>query len=187
MYTYTVNALKRVFIAWLPLAAAVTGLSMLCYLGAQQVLRQSFNDAPVQIAEGALSEINAGTKPADVTNGHVDIAQSITPFVIVYDADGKVIGGNGQLDGQIPTPPHGVFENVDFWRYGHSWEPKNDIRIDAAIIPFTVNGVSGFVLGGRNMRLMEAHIEHLGALMLAAWAVIMFTTFVLALFARFVA
>ena len=88
---------------------------------------------------------------------------------------------------QLPTPPHGVFDNVDFWRWGHSWQPDEDIRIDAAIIPYTAaNGSgSGFVLGGRNMRLMQDHILHVGGLIFSAWIVLMIATFITKGFARY--
>jgi hypothetical protein len=97
--------------------------------------------------------------------------------VIVYDKDGKIVGGNGLLDGQMPTPPHGVFDNVDFWRWGHSWQPNKDVRIDAAIIPYTSTSGPGFVLGGRNMHLMEDHILHIGALVFQAWILLLLATF----------
>jgi hypothetical protein len=169
--------IMRVFFAWIPLAVAVTGLSVLCYGGAQQVLRQSINDVPVQYAEDAAAHLHEGQSVADVTSGHVDIRNSTSPFVIIYDKDGKVLGGSGYLDGKVPTPPHGVFENSGFWRYGHSWQPEPDVRIDIAIVPYTVGTDFGFAVGGRTMRMMEDHVTHVGELMFQAWVFIMLATF----------
>lgn len=179
------RALAHIFISWLPLAIAVTGLSLLCYVSAQQVLRQSMNDMPVQVAQDAVARINAGEAIADVAQGNVNIGESVAPFVIVYDQDGKLIAGSGALDGQVPTPPHGVFDNVDFWRWGHSWQPNKNVRIDAAIIPFKSASSSGFVLGGRNVRLMEDHIVHIGYLVLQAWILLLIATFFAKSFARY--
>ena len=149
------------------------------------MLRQSMNDVPVQVAEDAVSQLQSGILPADVAKTTVDVRNTIDQFVIVYDKSGKVIAGSGHLNGQIPTPPHGVFDNVGFWRYGHSWQPDQDVRIDAAIIPYSYQGTEGYVLGGQNMRVMEMHIEHIGALVFGAWILLLIATFIAAGFARF--
>lgn len=145
---------------WCYAAIAVTLLCLGMFSVGQQVLRQSINDVPVEMAE----DIAAG---APVPAASVDIAASLSPFVILYDANGRPIGGNGYLNGAHPVPPAGVFENVGFWAHGHSWEPQYDpeVRVDAAIVPTQ----GGFVLVGRNMREMQRHIEHLGSLMFEGW------------------
>jgi len=179
------RALAGIFVSWLPIGLAVTGLMLAVYLGAQQTIRQSFNDISVQNAEDAAAQLSAGKTVADVAPGDVPIRTSIAPFVLVYDGNGKPLGGNGTLDGAQPVPPQGVFDNAPFWRWGHTWQPTTEVRIDAAIVPFSTDTISGFVLGGRNMRLMQNHITRIGWLMLLTWVVIMGTTFIAKGFARY--
>lgn len=156
---------------WALLAVPITLLSLLIYVGGQQVLRQSVNDLPAQLAQ----DVASGT--SGVPTNHVDIAQSLSPFVIVYDKNGTPISGNGYLDGKLPTPPKGVFENVDFWANGHSWQPQSDpvVRVDVAIVPTD----TGFILAGQNMRQVEQHIIHLGGLLLTGWIFTLGATFVM--------
>jgi hypothetical protein len=145
---------------WIFVSLPTTALCLGMYSVGQQVLRQSINDVPVQMAEDTA----AG---APVPSNKVDIAASLSPFVIVYDKSGTPVGGNGYLNGQWPAPPPGVFEDVSFWAHGHSWEPEfsPEVRVDAAIVPYS----GGYVLAGRNMREMELHIIHLGGLVFAGW------------------
>ena len=60
------NYMWRIFWAWMPLGVAVTGLSILCYASAQQVLRQSINDVPAQLSQDTATVLSHGAVPADV-------------------------------------------------------------------------------------------------------------------------
>ena len=155
---------SRVFAWWADSALIITALCVGMYSVGQQVLRQSINDTPVQLAEDTAAALEAG-QAGVVPKQKVDIAASLSPFVILYDKAGNPSAGNGYLDGQLPTPPQGVFQSVDFWAHGHSWEPRSGVRVDAAIVPWS----GGYVLAGRSMREMERHIEHMGALMVIGW------------------
>ena len=58
------------------------------------------------------------------SGGVVDMARSLSPFLIVYNDQGQPLGSNAQLDGQTPTPPAGVFDYVR--QHGEervSWQP----------------------------------------------------------------
>ncbi|HEY1159491.1 MAG TPA: hypothetical protein VGE83_02615, partial [Terracidiphilus sp.] len=107
--------------------------------------------------------------PADaVPAGSVDMALSLSPFVIAYDDQGRPLASQARLNGQTPAPPSGVFDFVR--QHGEervSWQPilgtEHSVRI-AAIVQ-RVNGAHpGFVLAGRNMREVEAReaqVEHM--------------------------
>jgi hypothetical protein len=154
---------------WLLMAVPITALCIGMYAVGQQVFRQSINDVPVQMAE----DIAAG---APVPGGAINIAQSLSPFVIIYDKNGIPVGGNGYLNGTLPAPPASVFQSVSFWAHGHSWQPSYnpEVRVDAAIVPTA----TGFVLAGRNMSEMDLNIEHLGELMLTGWLATLAATFI---------
>jgi hypothetical protein len=99
----------------------------------------------------------------------VDIARSLSPFVIAYDDQGRPLASQAQLDGKTPVPPSGVFNYVR--QHGDervSWQPRRSVRI-AAVVQ-RVNGPQpGFVLAGRNMREVEAREQQVEQMAGLAW------------------
>jgi zona occludens toxin (predicted ATPase) len=75
---------------WLPLALAITLLSGVIYIVGQQILRQSANDPQIQLAEDDARELASGKQVnANVTN-LVNINESLSTFVLVFDKDKKM-------------------------------------------------------------------------------------------------
>ena len=155
---------------WLPLAALTTVACLLVYLEVQQSIRAAANDPQIQLAEDAVAALERG-EPLDKVfdAAKVDMARSLTPFLIVYDESGKAIGGSGTLRGQSPAPPIGVFE---FTRTNGeervTWQPERGVRI-ASVVLRTTTKPAAWVLAGRNMREIErreayAHNVAAGAL-----------------------
>src|SRR5207245_10626154 len=50
----------RAMTLWVPIAVAVTGLTVVVYSAVQQDLRQGGNDPQIQMAEDAAARLNAG-------------------------------------------------------------------------------------------------------------------------------
>jgi len=167
----------------LVLAGISTGVAFALYSIPQQVLRQGANDPQIALAtdmvsvleRGGLAEmLQAGALPA-MTGGsaRMDMAHSLSPFVIVYDDQGRPLASQAQLDGQTPAPPKGVFDYVRV--HGEervSWQPilgtEHGVRI-AAVVQ-RVNGAHpGFVLAGRNMREVEARIDQVQQMAALTW------------------
>ena len=154
------------------LTGLATGLAFALYSIPQQVLRQGANDPQIAMAGDLVVRLEQGVAPADaVPAGSVDLSRSLTPFLIAYDDQGRPLASQAQLNGKIPTPPSGVFDNVR--QHGEariSWQPvlgsEHGVRV-AAVIQ-RVNGEHpGFVLAGRNMREVEAReeqVEHMAGL-----------------------
>jgi len=158
----------------LVLAGLSTGLALALYSIPQQVLRQGANDPQIALATDASTSLEQGTPPAAaIQAGAVDMAHSLTPFVIVYDDRGQPLASQAMLNGHVPAPPAGVFENVR--QHGEariSWQPvlgrEHGVRI-AAVIQ-RVNGAHpGFVLAGRNMREVEAREEQVRQMAGLTW------------------
>lgn len=148
------------------LAGISTGIALALYAIPQQVLRNGANDPQIQMATdlaarldrvGVTNGLHQGAHHYD--GGVVDISQSLSPFLIVYDDQGRALGSNAQLNGITPVPPGGVFEYVR--SHGEervSWQPvrgSQGVRI-AAIIERVNGPVPGFVLAGRSLREVEA-------------------------------
>src|SRR5438045_182699 len=95
---------SRTFFAWLPTAIIVTVLTGLAYTTAQQTLRQTANDAPQQLAEDITAKLMSGTPLTGIdTTKTVDLAASLAPFFVIYDANGQAVAGTGLLNGKLPT------------------------------------------------------------------------------------
>ncbi|MDB5238095.1 MAG: hypothetical protein JWM46_365 [Candidatus Kaiserbacteria bacterium] len=170
--------------SWLPLAVAITGLCLAIYASGQQIYRQSLNDPQIQLAEDAVARISGGASASStIPKTSVDIAGSLAAFMVVYDATGTPLVSSGLLDGRVPVPPAGVFEyaaNNSDDRL--TLEPEVGVRI-AAVVKAIPQG-KGFVLVGRNMRVVEARISDLGDLLLAAWIMLMIATFATTVIAK---
>lgn len=147
----------------LVLAGIATGVGLALYAIPQHVLRSGLNDPQIQMASDLAARLEQGAAPSDaVPSGpQVEMSRSLAPFVIVYDDQGRPVASQGVLNGNVPTPPSGVFEAVrQRGEQRLSWQPvrgPQGVRI-AAVIE-RVNGAQpGFVLAGRNMREVESRI-----------------------------
>ena len=158
----------------LVLTALATGLALALNTIPQQVLRLGANDPQIAMAGDLAARLEQGVSPAEaLPPGSVDMARSLSPFLIAYDDQGRPLASQAQLNGKIPTPPSGVFDNVR--RQGEariSWQPvlgrERGVRI-AAVIQ-RVNGPQpGFVLAGRNLREVEAREALVGQLAGLTW------------------
>ena len=78
---------------WLPLAAVITLFCGLIYATVQQSYRMDANDPQIQMAEDTARALESG-QPASslVPSGKVDIAQSLAPYLIIYDTNGQAAG-----------------------------------------------------------------------------------------------
>lgn len=161
------------------LSTFVITVSMLGSYGLmQQVLRQSANDPQIQLVEDAVARLEAGEQPsAVVPPTRVDIATSLSPFVIVYALDGTPLAGSGMLDGTMPTVPiellHGGPEPAGPLTGSYlaeTWQPRPGIR--HAVVTEQTSGANGeTVLAGRSLVEVERRTRSIGQLALLVWLV----------------
>jgi hypothetical protein len=159
------------------LSALATGLALALYAIPQSVLRQGANDPQIALAGDLAAKLEQGVTPAAaVPSASVDIARSLSPFVIVYDDQGHPLASQAELNGQTPILPAGVFSNVR--QRGEerlSWQPvlgsEHSVRIAAVIerVQGVNGGQSGFVLAGRNMREVESRISQVSQMAGLTW------------------
>ena len=158
----------------LVLSGIATVLAIALYAIPQQVLRQGANDPQIQLAGDLVARLESGVSAvAAVPAAEIDMARSLTPFVIVYDDAGKPLTSQATLNGAIPVPPAGVFDYVR--QHGEervSWQPildrRHGVRI-AAVVQRVGGAYPGFVLAGRSLREVEAReiqVQHMAGL---AW------------------
>ncbi|HTY39843.1 MAG TPA: hypothetical protein VMC43_02005 [Candidatus Paceibacterota bacterium] len=156
---------------FLPVLVAVTLFAGLIYGVAQQIVRQSANDPQVQMAEDAAVALAGGMAPSVLlpNTPPVDIATSLSPYLIVFDGRGTPIAASGRLHGNIPVPPPGVLEYA--LAHGEdrlTWQPERDVRIAAVVRPYA-GAQAGFVLAGRSLRETESRTGALLKMVLLGW------------------
>lgn len=167
---------------WLPLAVAVVLLAGGGYATVQQMLRQGANDPQIQMAEDAAARLGrepaAGGTQAELPV--VDVASSLAPYLIVFDAQGHPVAGSARLHGALPAVPAGVLEAAG--RSGENrvtWQPEPGVRSAAVIVPIA-GAVGGYVLAGRSLREVEQRADRMLLLIAAFTAATLFATLVAA-------
>jgi len=174
----------KIFIYWLSLAVAITLLSGIIYLSVKQDLRMSANDPQIQLAEDASFAIREGASlNSFISYLPVDISESLSPFLIIYDENGEPIYSGAVIDGKTPIPPKGVF---DFVRKNEenrfTWQLTDGVRIAAVITGYNTNNSSGFILSGRSLREVERRENQLLLLVATGWIFSLITTFIVCFF-----
>ncbi len=162
---------------WLFTVIVVTGLCGLLYIVAQQGLRHGADDPQIQMAEDIAEKLRTGQQLQSVLpTNKVDIANSLAPYIILFDTNGKPLASSAQLNGQVPTIPSGVFEYVrQNGEDRFTWQPQVGVRSAVVVTKFTgVN--SGFVLAGRSLREVEKREDNSMMLILFSWVVLLFIT-----------
>jgi hypothetical protein len=160
--------LSRVFVSWVPLAVVFTLALGITYVAVQQSYRSAADDPQIQMAEDAARMLDAGADPAAVLPAsQVELADSLAPFVILFDADGAPLMSNATLHGNLPEVPLGALEAArDQGENRVTWQPEDGVRIASVIRP-THDG--SYVLAGRSLREPEERVAALGQLLSLGW------------------
>jgi hypothetical protein len=167
------DRMRKALRYWLAMAAVWSGAVAARLLGEHQLLRLQANDPQVQLAEDAARALAAGADPKSVLppGPEVDVARSLAPFVVVYDAAGAPIASSGRLHGAAPRLPGGVLEHARA-QGGHrlSWQPEVGVRQALVVVPLRAAEAPGFVVAGRSLREVEARKRQALDFLLLLWA-----------------
>lgn len=154
-------------------AVALTLSFGFAYAIAQQSMRMGANDPQTEIIEGVIEALSQGQDPkAFASLNPTDLSKSLSPFVIVFDTEGKVVAGTAQLDGQAPVPPSHVFDAAKTKGLNRlTWQPRAGVRLATIVKPYAGSGESkGFVLSGKSLKEVESRTRELLKLTVIAWA-----------------
>ena len=162
------NKFIPLFKSWFGYSAAITLVCGIIYVTVQQGYRQTANDPQFQLAEDAANAINKGADPKLVVGGTpgVEISQSLSPYLIVYNSNGSIAASNATLDGSAPRLPQGVLNNAH--RNGLdavTWQPRAGVR--SATVSVRVKDY--IVVAGRSLRMTEERINVLGQQVAFGW------------------
>lgn len=148
--------LADAFLSWLPIAAALVVMAGLVYVSVQQSLRRGADDPQLQMAGDLAAQLNGGAPPAPLLGAaKVDLATSLSPYVIVFDGAGAPVASTGVLDGKVPVPPAGVLTAARTHRTELTWQPRSDVRSAIVVMPFHSAAGAGTVLVGRSLGEVE--------------------------------
>ena len=130
-------------------------------------MRSGANDPQIQLAEDAARALDTGAQATSLVGvGRVDIAWSLAPFVVVFDASGKVLATDGQLDGYDPIPPSGLLASARVNPPDMvTWQRRTGVWIAVVVVPWH----GGTVLAGRSLRQVEIREDDALLIALAAW------------------
>jgi len=161
-------------ISFLTAAALVTVIMLLIYATVQQVYRTGLDDPQTQLVKDIGLQLEQGRSAQMVVNDDsFDITRSLSPFIILYDAQGKPLRSNAFLDGKMPEVPVGVFEEVKRnGEHAFSWQPRKGVRMAMVIIKTNAMPVQ-FVAAGRSMAAVEQRIKNLVTMVFIAWIICM--------------
>jgi len=171
------QTLFKIVKKWLPLAVATAGLSMLVYLTAQQSLRQGANDPQIQMAEDAAQTLNAGgTAGSVLPTDKVEIANSLAPFMMIFDNSGNVLGSSASLHGAVPSYPSSI---LDYTRQNGedrgTWQPEAGVRMATVAVRYN----NGVVMAGRSLREVEIRETNMENISVAAMFAILAVTLII--------
>lgn len=160
---------------WLPLAVLTILMSGLVYVAVQQDYRNSANDPQIQMALDARNALENGAAAQSlVPTSQVDIAQSLAPYLAIYDASGQVVAASATLHGQPLVVPPGVFDSARAMPMDVlTWMPEPGVRSAIVVVHYS----QGYVLAGRSLIQVEDRETNLEKIVGAACVVTLVVTF----------
>lgn len=158
----------------LSIAAIITVVMGVLYMNVQQSYRSGANDPQIQLAEDIASAIKQGHSISPfLKDDTVDLSKSLSPFFILYSADGQPIQSSALLNGQIPQLPSGVLNYAKIHDDDRiTWQPQPGVRL-ATVIKWTGSSPVAFVLVGRSLKEVEVRESNLRTTVAIGWIVCM--------------
>lgn len=166
------------FTKWLPIAFVILVFSFAIYAVVQQSLRLSANDPQVELTEEISQKLSEGEIPSAQAET-VELSKTLTPFIMIFDKDKKLVYSTSVVNGKSATPPMGVLDAAK--RFGENrvtWQPTKGVRL-ATVTRYFKGSNEGYVLVGRSLREVEKRIAKIGSIVLAAAMSALLGSFVL--------
>lgn len=159
-----------IFTNWFTYAVLISLLCGIIYFTVQQNYRHSANDPQYQMAEDATNAINKGADPKLVVGSTpaIEISQSLSPYLVIYDGAGNIAAGSATLNGKPLKIPQGVIEYVQKnGKDAATWQPVPGVR--QAMVGFSTASKAFVIVAGRSLRKTEERIAQLGEQVLLGW------------------
>lgn len=173
---------------WSGYAAAITLMSFLIYIVGQQSFRQSANSPQYEMARDAAKALDKGADPKSLipVGPAVEMSESLSPYLVIYDAAGNMVAGNVTLNGKPLKIPQVAIDYVP--KHGKdvvTWEPQPSVR--HAMVGFSTANKAYVVVAGRSLDVTEERIALLGEQVLFGWAMSLIAILVVVVLQQMVA
>lgn len=149
-------------------------VSLMVYGTMQQMLRQGINSVPVQLATDAVNKLESGVSAKSVSlPANIEISKNLSPFVMIFDQNKKVLVSSATLDGVTPVIPQGTFDYVA--RTGQdrvTWQPRPGVREAIVVDSYFADGTTGYVVAGTSLKESEAVTDKVGRDIFIGWIII---------------
>jgi hypothetical protein len=160
-----------IFRNWFTYAVLISLLCGIIYFTVQQNYRHTANDPQYQMTEDAVNAINKGADPKSLVSSTpaIEISQSLSPFLVIYNVNGNIAAGSATLNSKPLKIPQGVIEYVQ--KNGQdaaTWQPVPGVR--HAMVGLSTANKAFVVVAGRSLRKIEERIAQLGEQVLLGWA-----------------
>jgi hypothetical protein len=156
---------------YLLVIAGITIIFGVIYVTVQQTYRTGANDPQIQLARDINARLLQGRPVEKFFTDTIDIAQSLLPFVALYDAAGKPLRSSGYLENKMPELPAGVFVfTKSHLEYRVTWQPRPGIRMAVELLSSGASPV-GFVLAGRSLQEVEVREHNLVTTVFIGWII----------------
>jgi len=155
---------------FIPLLVVISLLSLIVFASGQQILRQSANDPQIAMSEELARALSEGRAVSMmIPSGVINLENSVSPFVEIFDATGKPISSTARIGEEVPQLPAGMFTyTLTHTEDRMSWQPENGVRI-AAVLNYFSGKQEGFVLVGRSLRDTEIRESNLFNQVFLGW------------------
>ena len=176
------NKYITIFKNWFAYAGIITLLCGIVFITVQQSYRLSANDPQLQLAEDAANALNKGADPKSIVGSTpaIEISQSLSPYLVIYDASGNVAAGSATLNGKPLKIPQGVIDYIQKnGKDAATWQPVPGVR--QAMVGFSTANKAYVTVAGRSLRNVEDRISLLGEQVLFGWGMSLLGMLVVAL------
>ena len=164
---------KFPFLVYLFVMAIITIIFGVIYVTVQQSYRSGANDPQIQLARDINLKLHEGKAVDNFFTDSINIAQSLSPFAVLYDANGKPLRSSGYLNGKMPELPAGVFDYAKAnGEHDVTWQPQSRVRMAMVIVIVSSNSSSvGFVAAGRSLQEVEIREHNLITMIFIGWII----------------
>jgi len=164
---------KFSFLVYLFAMAIITIIFGVIYGTVQQSYRSGANDPQIQLARDINLKLRDGKAVDSFFADSINIAQSLSPFAVLYDANGKPLRSSGYLNGKMPELPAGVFDYAKAnGEHDVTWQPQSRVRMAMVIVIVSSNSSSvGFVAAGRSLQEVEIREHNLITMIFIGWII----------------
>ena len=151
---------------------AVTIITMVfgvVYATVQQSYRSGADDPQIQLVRDINLKLHEGKSIERYFDDWINVAQSLSPFVVLYNANGKPLRSSGYLNGKMPEMPAGVFDFAKAnGEHSVTWQPQAGVRM-ATVILYSNSSPVSFIAAGRSLQEVEIREHNLVTMILIGW------------------